>query len=91
MYYGYVQQTGMYETLDLVISDEFSKDYTDYYNNPEQWYLSKESENLKDLIEHLWFVYNDKLEVHNIKVRLEDNYIVDISTVKVMFAERFIV
>jgi len=91
MYYGFVQQSGMYETLDLVISDEFSDEYSDYYKNTEQWYLSKSSESLKEIIEHLWFVYNDKNEVPHIKVHLEDYYIVDKDTIKIMFAERFVI
>jgi len=91
MYYGYVQQSGLYETLDLVITDFFDENYADYYKNNSKWYLTKHSENIKEVIEHLWFTYNAKLEVKYIKLELEDSYKIDSQTIKIMFSERLLV
>ena len=91
MYYGFVQQSGMYETMDLVILDVHLPEYSDYYKNSEQWYLSKSSESLKEIIEHLWFVFNDKEEVQNIKAHIEESFVIGKDTIKIMFAERFII
>ena len=85
MFYGYVQQSGMYETIALRIIDEYIEDYSDYYKNNDRWYLSIQSENLKTVIEHLWFVYDKEIDVY-----LEDHYVIDIDTIKIMFAEKFL-
>ncbi len=90
IYYGYVQQSGMYETTDLIITNFFDENFAYYYKNNDKWYLTKHSENIKEVIEHLWFSYNDKLEVDYIKLYLEDFYKLDIKTIKIMFAEKFL-
>jgi transcription initiation factor IIE alpha subunit len=89
MYYGYVQQSGMYETLDLVITNEKGEDeYNDYFKNSEQWYLAFTSDKIKEVIGELWFTYIDHGNTDTIKLHLEDNYTINSCTIKVMFAEQ---
>jgi uncharacterized protein involved in tellurium resistance len=94
VYYGYVQQSGMYETLDLVITDVFTEKYSDYYKNPDQWYLAIKSDDFKEVVEMMWFAFIDHGEPDMIKVHtevhIEDNYNIDKHTIKVMFAERIL-
>jgi hypothetical protein len=90
MFYGYVQQTGMYETMDLMICDINIPEYKDYYKNNDKWYMAKKSNDLKTVIEYLWFTFNDRTEVEYITINLEQMYKIDKETMKVMFAEKFL-
>jgi len=93
MYYGYIQQDGIYQTLDLVITDEYSEKFSDYYKNDQQWYLAAQSQSLKEVIQKLWFAFSyhgTSGNPVNIKIRLEDDYIIDFSTIKKMFAEEIL-
>jgi len=93
LYYGYVQQDGMYQTLDLLITDEYSEKFSDYYKNDQRWYIVVNSFSLKGVIQKLWFAYSYhgvSSNPVNIKIRLEDDYIIDFSTIKKMFAEKLI-
>jgi len=90
MFNGYVQQSGMYETLDLIITDYDIDEYKSYYENTDGWYLTISSENLKDVICHLWFVYNGSNEVQKITMYLEQEYIIEKDTIAIMFAEKLL-
>jgi len=93
IYYGYVQQDGMYQTLDLLITDKYSETFSDYYKNDKRWYLVINSFSLKEAVRKLWFDYSyhgTSGNPINIKIRLEDDYIVDFSTIKKMFAEEIL-
>ena len=93
IFYGFVQQTGMYETLQLLITDEpAQEEYNDYYSNDQRWYLVGTSTDLKELIHKLWFEfsYHGTSDLVPIQLKLEDKYIIESDTIKKMFAEEFI-
>lgn len=94
IFYGFVQQDGMYKTLQLLVTDEQTHDnYNDYYKNDQRWYLVDTSTDLKELIHKLWFDFSlcgVSGDVIPIQLKLEDDYIIEFDTIKKMFAEQIL-
>ena len=83
MFYIYVKQDGMYTTQDILITDEFSKDLRIY------WYFIDSFEEWCDAIA---FCYKNLFDFNcsEIKVKLEDEYILTKEDVKNIIPEYFI-